>query len=362
MAGLLWVYPALSARLPRTRPKVLSPARDVAVASFAATLATLPIVAAHFQRISWIGIVANVPAAPLSSFVLVPLALVGGLVAIVLPAVGAPILAVAAWAADALMGLARWSAAVPGATSVLPAFGAGSAALYYAALAGILVGGRGGRRAAVACGAALVLVLGMPSFVGSRSLTLTFLPVGQGDAAVIEFPNGRAMLVDTGPAHGDRSAVDRVVLPFLRHRGIRRLDWLVLSHPHADHVGGLQALFEAMPIGEIWWNGDLREGARARLGPVLDRTSVQVRAPRAIQVGDADVRVLAPGQPVGQYGSVNDASVVLAVTLGMRRFILAGDAEAESERRMIARYASSLRPTFSSSVITEAERHRPTDS
>ena len=344
VAGLLWVYPALSRRLPASRSTITQAALDVVVASVAATLATLPIVAAHFQRISWIGVVANVPAAPLSSFVLVPLALVGGLVGIGWPSLADPILAVAAHAATVLNGIAEVAAWVPGGTGRLPTFGLAEATLYYAAL-GLSLSGRMRTRGcgfAVAAGLTAAMVAAPLARRGRDDVTVTFLPVGQGDAVVVELPRGHTMLVDTGPAGARASAVERVVLPYLRHRGISRIDWLVLTHPHADHVGGLDPLFESIPVGEIWWNGDRRESGANLLAPVIARGPPSIRAPHRIRVGTAQIHLLAPDQPAAAYSSVNDASVVVLIEHGRRRILLTGDVEAEAEARLVSQWGQRL--------------------
>src|SRR5215468_3644172 len=75
-------------------------------------------------------------------------------------------------------------------------------------------------------------------------LRVTFLDVGQGDAAVVESPSGRVVVVDTGgitSEEGDDMG-RRVVAPYLRQRGINRIDAIILSHPHADHIGGAATL------------------------------------------------------------------------------------------------------------------------
>src|SRR5947209_6079506 len=77
-------------------------------------------------------------------------------------------------------------------------------------------------------------------------LRVTVLDVGQGDSILVEMPEGRTMLVDGGGSH-DESQVDstnigrKTVIPYLHYRGINRLDVVVLTHPHSDHVGGLVA-------------------------------------------------------------------------------------------------------------------------
>ncbi|MEO1338368.1 MAG: DNA internalization-related competence protein ComEC/Rec2, partial [Myxococcota bacterium] len=313
---------------------------QVAVASLAATLTTLPIVATHFQRVSWVGMVANVPAAPVSSFVLVPLALAGGLIGQVSSSFANVVLTMAGWAADVLVAMARLAAAVPFGASEMPAFGVFSAGCYYFALIAFFIpGGRGTAAVGVAlcCGA-----VGIPRTWLISGLTVTFLPVGQGDAALVEFPDGRTLLVDTGPPGTYRSAVQQVILPFLRRRGIHRLDALVLSHPHADHVGGIDELRQAISIERVWWSGDRREVPRVLLAPIEALEPMLVRAPMRWIWAGVTVELLAPDRPVEAYASVNDASVVMRLRYGQRSILLTGDAEASSELRLVQQYGARL--------------------
>ncbi|MGM0651217.1 MAG: DNA internalization-related competence protein ComEC/Rec2 [Bacillota bacterium] len=101
-------------------------------------------------------------------------------------------------------------------------------------------------------------------FPGQHRLKVTFIDVGQGAAALIEAPCGMTVMVDGGgrPAYQGSPGVvgERVVLPFLRERGIKRLDLAVITHPHEDHYGGFIPLLESMPVDTIFVS-QLKEGA-----------------------------------------------------------------------------------------------------
>ncbi|MGE5301673.1 MAG: ComEC/Rec2 family competence protein [Acidobacteriota bacterium] len=79
-------------------------------------------------------------------------------------------------------------------------------------------------------------------------MAVTFLDVGQGDSAVVEFPDGKVVLVDTGRTGRETAA-------FLGHEGIWRIDAIVLPHIHPDHSGGPQRILEKFRVKEIWDNG-----------------------------------------------------------------------------------------------------------
>ncbi|MEQ9503645.1 MAG: DNA internalization-related competence protein ComEC/Rec2 [Deltaproteobacteria bacterium] len=335
VVALLRIYPALRdvTRL-SAWPRGTRATGEVFLASLAATIGTAPLVARHFNRLSLAGLVANVPAAPLSSLVLVPLSLLGGLLGCVNDALAAPVLAVAGWAAEVLVWLATWSASWPLSSVVLPTPTIPEAILFYGAVIGFTNRPFARRWIAVGslCLAMMVASIGS-TYVArwtSDDVTLTFLPVGHGDAVWVELPGGATMLVDTGPPGWGRDAAERVVVPFLLNRRQRRADVVVISHADADHAGSLPTVMERLDVGEVWINGDARqpiaglEGAKTR----------RVAAGDTFTFGEAQVRVLAPDDPT-TYASENDASIVLEIALGERRVLLTGDIEADAEARLL---------------------------
>ncbi|MCH7761461.1 DNA internalization-related competence protein ComEC/Rec2 [candidate division TA06 bacterium] len=82
-------------------------------------------------------------------------------------------------------------------------------------------------------------------------MEVTFLDVGQGDATYLKFPNGRTMLIDGGDRYEDYDAGERVISPFFWHKGVRRIDLLLLTHPHKDHLGGLPFLLDHFSVGMV---------------------------------------------------------------------------------------------------------------
>ncbi len=108
-------------------------------------------------------------------------------------------------------------------------------------------------------------------------LRVTFLSVGEGDAAVIRFPGGRVMLVDGGPAWRDFDLGERVVARYLWSQKIMQVDWLVLSHPDQDHYGGLDFIARNFSPDEFWRvDVENRDSAYAALLATLDEMKVPV--------------------------------------------------------------------------------------
>lgn len=172
----------------------------------------------------------------------------------------------------------------------------------------------------------LVLLLLFPLY--SRPMPARFalhvLDVGQGTAVVVQRGN-KAMLVDVGPAYeGGLDTGASVVLPFLRYHRMTP-DWLVLSHAHMDHIGGIKAVLNAYPRLRTMGSGI---GERAcHMGQQWLWQGVRVR-------------VLAP-MPGPSYG-VNNGSCVLMLEFQGQRILLPGDSEWQNELRLTGRYQQAL--------------------
>jgi competence protein ComEC len=166
---------------------------------------------------------------------------------------------------------------------------------------------------------------------GTAWLRVVALDVGQGDATLIRFPDGRTWLVDAGGTLAGRFDIGaRIVAPALRAQGVHALDALLLTHADADHVGGAAGLIPLIPPARVW------EGVPIAGLPVLDvvrRAAATagaewgaVAAGRAARVAGVDVRVLHPPAPDWERRRPrNDDSVVLELRLGAVSLILPGD-------------------------------------
>src|SRR5262249_14482621 len=295
--------------------------------SLVAFVATAPFTALHFGVLQPAGILANLVVVPLAELVVLPVGLVGA--ALAGTPLGAPILRLAGWAADALGFIVHHIARV---APVWDVSAPGPVALALVRRApGALAFRRW--RAAAALVAAVVVSYAWPHRPDGAEVT--FLDVGQGDAAVVETP-GATWLVDAGGRlYGDAAPDpgERAVWPFLRARRIRRIDVAVVSHPHPDHYGGLAAVAAHVPIGELWVNGEEGDAAYRALLARLEASGTRVvrPAPWAARAGgDARLVVVGPDAPDPLRGA-NDNSLVVAVELAGRRVLLPGDLEAAGE-------------------------------
>ena len=86
----------------------------------------------------------------------------------------------------------------------------------------------------------------------ASQLTVHFLDVGQGDSTLFQFPNGTTMLIDGGPADNFYDAGRETIIPYLDTLGIKKIDAVVMTHPHRDHIGGLVSVFMTMPVSTVY--------------------------------------------------------------------------------------------------------------
>jgi competence protein ComEC len=320
--------------------------------SVGATLATAPITAIALGSVAPIGILINFAAIPLAA-VAVP-----GVLAslIVLPASGSVSAALAAGAGLGLHLLelsAVAGASVPFGHVLFEPGEAGAGVLWAGALAaGLWAIGAGntlgetGRRlgwiATVLLWSGLLRHVVERSADGGRGLALHFLDVGQGDAAAIRTPGGHWVLVDAGPATARADAGSRVVAPFLQRRGVRRLTAVVISHAHADHLGGVPAVLRRTPASLV-----VEPGAPFPDPGYLGFLDLLVAEGTPWYPGRAgDCFVLdgvrfafvhpVPGGP-GWGDDVNEDSLVLLVGYGGFQALFAGDAGFPAEDALVGR-------------------------
>jgi len=154
---------------------------------------------------------------------------------------------------------------------------------------------------------------------------VSFFDVGHGDAILFEFSNGSTMLVDTGEGSPDG---EFAISPYLRSRGIRRIDAIVITHPHYDHCGALESLLEDFEVGLIVDNGDPGEAFHGRTVEKIKAKGVRHeklrRGDQLVGFPGAQLRVLHPAQSF--EGSVNDRSLVIDARIEGRSVLLTGDA------------------------------------
>jgi competence protein ComEC len=166
-----------------------------------------------------------------------------------------------------------------------------------------------------------------------------FIDVGQGDSILIQSPEGKTALIDGG--YGGSGT-----LAYLQSHGIARIDVMIASHPHADHIGGLVDVLRAMPVGEVWTSGASHTtGVFERFLDAIAAAKVPYRETSrgdSITCGSLAFTVLR-SDPHAR--DLNDTSLVLHLQAGQVSFLFTGDAERPSEQAMLREVAAELPST-----------------
>ena len=350
--GLLVFARPFARALEAIAPARLAPVARAAATTLAASVPCVPIIARFAPTVPVGGVIANLLAVPVGESAALPLCLVQAMLAW-WPAAERGCAAVASGALVLVRLVAR-GFATPALTADIPQPTSWQLAVVAVALAAAALGVRV-RRAVVLVAAALVAMLevvarraGAPRGV----LRVTFLDVGQGDSAIVDLPDGDAMVIDGGGLVGSPIDVGaRVLAPELRARRRRDVGVVVLTHPHPDHFGGLATGLDAVHVGALWDTGEGRAegtgGGYAQLLALATARGVPVLGPAALcgthAIGGARVEVLAPCPTFSSDRGPNDNSLVLRITYGARSILFVGDAEHEEEETLLATARDRLR-------------------
>ncbi|HEX6966630.1 MAG TPA: DNA internalization-related competence protein ComEC/Rec2 [Gemmatimonadaceae bacterium] len=342
IAGSALVRRWITPRLDGVRAELAS----VALVSLVATLASAPLTAWRFGRLSLIAPITNVIATPV---------IAAAQPALFLALLASPVLPLARFVADAahpllamLDRIASAGASVPfGSLTVAPTLaaavllGVASAAFLTACLSDFPA------RPLLAALGALTLVAWLPfAPTTTHGVELHVIDVGQGDAIALRTPRGRWVLFDAGRSWRGGDAGRSTVIPYLRRYGGDVVAF-VLSHPHADHVGGAASVLRALHPA-AYWDGAFAGGSEPYRASLVMAQTAGVEWHRAhpgdsLAVDGVVIRVLAPDSAwMSSLDDPNEASLVALVRYGAVRFLLVGDAERGEERWLLAHDSTAL--------------------
>jgi competence protein ComEC len=318
--------------------------REAARVQLIVTTALVPLTVVLFQQVSVVSPLANAIAIPLVSLLITPLALVAAcFVALPEPfaTVAVPLLAFAHALLVLLADVLQWSVQWRAASIALAAPPPWIAVIAVAGAAWLLAPPGWPIRWAGAVWM-LPLFIWPAQHPREGEIWVTALDVGQGAALVVE-TKGRVLLYDSGPRYSPQAdAGARIVLPYLRARGIEKVDLFVLSHLDADHSGGAASILGRVEVGEVWTSVDFGHPLLAKAQHVH-----RCLAGDSSALGRVDVHVLHP--TAAEYGlpsrNTNARSCVVELRAATAHVLLTGDLPATQESDLVSR-SPSLRTTL----------------
>ena len=279
-----------------------------------------------FQRIAFAAPLANLISVPVFSFATVPLVLASVSLQPVSGSASEALLALAGHSIRLIEAIIAVIAALPYSYREIAGIDGHSRGIvcvvFLPILWVLLPRGFPGRWIAIVAVAALLLH--RPAPPPNACVDAHVLDVGQGLAVVVQ-SHRRTLLFDTGASYrSGGSAAVQVILPFLRHRGVEFIDWLVVSHADNDHAGGVSAMISGIDIGQILTGEPLAGNAS---GATL------CEAGRSWEADSVLFRILYPDANQARDG--NNASCVLEISVGSQRLLLTGDIERDAEERLL---------------------------
>lgn len=320
----------------------------VAVIFMQAGLALL--MALYFHRVVWSGVAANLLVLPLAG-VIMPL----GFAVLLFSLLWWPLAQAGAWVLGILVSLvqivASWSAHLPRFTRRVadPPVWVTVVFLAVLFLIAILVARRSRLvwlpMAALILPCLILTLAPYPVEWMRGRLEVAALDVGQGDSLFIAFPRGRTMLVDGGgaiPIPGSPpprlDVGEQIVSPFLWSRRMKTIDFVVLTHAHADHLGGLISVLQNFKVGELWLGPGPSDAGLERLLKVAASCGVPVvrhHSGDQAEIDGVELLVLSPAADWSPSRVSNNDSLVLRLGYGSRHILLLGDVESRMETRLV---------------------------
>lgn len=403
-AGLIWGVPLMGKLLP-ARPKALSGAISV---TLVAQAVSFPLSIYYFNQFSLLSFVANFVFVPFISFIVLPAGTIAMLLALIHPSIAMWLAWITGKMNDVTFRIVESFNDADRFVSIWATPAPIWIAAYYAAFAALLSGWAKRREGAAGAsnwtgavtnirparigfsawklpliGVFMVFLLWygyrFPS-LGDDGL-VQFIDVGQGDCTLIVTPGKRTILVDGGGTVSFRKADEqwrnrldpfevgkKVLVPLLKKRGVQQIDELIISHEDEDHIGGLQAVLEQIPVNRILFNGTLKESPNvkklfatalrkhiplyyAHEGLTLkpdQHTTLTFLYPKApSNPGDSDAEVRLESDQ-------NESSIVFLLDMYGRTFLFTGDIGKVSESDMLRNWQTNAGIFESSSASNES--------
>ncbi|MBN2090221.1 DNA internalization-related competence protein ComEC/Rec2 [candidate division KSB1 bacterium] len=320
---------------------------DLFLISLAVQIGTLPITLSYFFILPFFGILANIFVIPLVGLIL-SLGIVSLLFSLIsswLASFYGEVVEFLVWCIKSGIHL---MANLPGSHFYIPQPGFASILLYFTFI--LVLTQWTNYRLRKICIIFILLTMNFTIwksiFFNAPQLTILNFDVGQGDAALIQFPDGPNVLIDAGEANADFDAGQRIISPYFLQNGIYHLDYMIITHPHNDHIGGIPSLMKNFSVGQIIlspWHQNSPEIQRIlKLADSLKIQQKVINRGEILQISPgSEIWILHPPLPDKNENShfieldKNNASVVIKIIYGQNSFLFMGDSEYEAETLLL---------------------------
>jgi len=370
VAAILWINPLLSSFYKNTEISSESSPKGIwfnnikgkfllfLLTTVSATLGTLPIIAVYFNRLSLIVLPANVVLVPILGLMALPISMMVIAVSPLSDVLAGLLIHCSAWLVKISLHLVDYLAGLPCAAFYVCTPSLWQIAAFYILLiysVSLIQAyqkdpqpepGRKKRRLWLV----LIVILTFLSVgyvwqhyrqINRRELMVTAIDVHQGNSTLVRFPGGKTLLVDGGGLASEGFDIGRsVVAPFLWHEGIRKIDIVVLSHAHTDHLGGLLFILENFHVQEVWSNGESVDNETyRRFLEIISRKGIHHRIlterKTELRIGKVGMQLFNPGTLDHSGRNLNEKSLVIRLTFGKVSLMLPGDIPAEGENHLL---------------------------
>jgi len=170
----------------------------------------------------------------------------------------------------------------------------------------------------------------------AQNLKIHFIDVGQGDSILIEEAGGKNILVDGGDRADKTTAA---IINYLKNQKVEKLDYIISTHPHADHIGGLVDIIDSFEVGTVLDSGKIHTSKTYENYLIkIDQENIDFKTPRQgdkIKIGESELIFLHPDHKLENY-DLNNSSLVFVLKFGEQNFLFTGDIEEKVERELLA--------------------------
>ena len=368
VTGIIWLTPFFQNLIPnpfsqskdkRALGMVYRYITGIFAASVSAFIFLLPVILYYFQRISLVSIPANLMSVPVLGLWVLPTGLLSSLLIFISHTMAGLLLNIGTIGIDLMMDIIRFWAGFKYSSMWMITPNLFEIILFYC-LIFFLFFIRKGQWAKICLATLLLVTIADVSFWiymtrFNSNMRITFLDVGQGNSALIQFPGRKRMLIDGGGFRtGTFDTGRNILMPFLLRSKILRVDYIVLSHPHPDHMNGLVFITSSFKPKEFWYNGDIVSASQfEELTGIVESNNIKTLVPADLSKGrnisGVEIKLLHPlgrkTRKVSDHDSrtLNNNSLVLKFSYQGKTSLFPGDIEQEAEEIIVQKNGNDLK-------------------